>query len=147
MNDWDLRTNNTVNKSVRFSTDREGFLTQECPTCSKQFKVRFGSGAPGPIAFCPYCGHEGKDCWWTTAQANYLNQEMQKFASDVVEKTLRGTGFDFKRARVSNIPAPTESEIGWKSYQFKSGEAIKYQGSPATLQCPATGTVENVYAN
>jgi len=136
-----------MKKAVTFPTDSEGFLTQECPTCVNQFRVKFGTGAPGPIAHCPYCGHQGLDCWWTTPQVNYLNQEIERLASDVMRKALSGPGWKFTQGRISNRPPPTEVELNWKSHQFKSGEIIKYQGSAATLRCPVTGTVENVDAN
>lgn len=56
---------------VNFSTDLDGFLSQECPSCNQQFKVLFGQGSSEPISFCPYCGFEGKDCWWTQEQADH----------------------------------------------------------------------------
>jgi hypothetical protein len=58
--------------SISFSLDSDGFLSQECPTCVKIFKTKPGSGSEKPIGFCPYCGYQGLDCWWTTEQVEYI---------------------------------------------------------------------------
>jgi hypothetical protein len=42
--------------------------------------VRFGEGSEEPISFCPYCGHEGHDCWYTKDQVKYI----QTATADVV---------------------------------------------------------------
>lgn len=57
---------------VNFPTDTDGFLSQECPSCEQRFKVRFGEGSEEPISFCPYCGHNGRDCWYTKEQVAYI---------------------------------------------------------------------------
>jgi hypothetical protein len=57
---------------VSFNTDDDGFLSHECPSCEMRFKVRLGSGSSDPIGHCPYCQHDGEDCWWTPEQADYL---------------------------------------------------------------------------
>jgi hypothetical protein len=56
---------------VNFPTDLDGFLSQECPSCNQPFKVLFGQGSSEPISFCPYCGFEGQDCWWTQEQVDH----------------------------------------------------------------------------
>ncbi len=58
---------------IVFPTDTDGFLTQECPSCRQQFKVVFGEGSKEPVFYCPYCGFEGHDCWWTQSQADYIS--------------------------------------------------------------------------
>jgi len=57
---------------VSFPTDADGFLSQECPSCEQRFKVLLGEGSEEPIAYCPYCGHHGHQCWYTTEQVDYL---------------------------------------------------------------------------
>ena len=57
---------------VSFPTDADGFLSQECPSCEQRFKVLFGEGSEEPIGYCPYCGHHGHQCWYTSEQVNYL---------------------------------------------------------------------------
>jgi hypothetical protein len=57
---------------IILSTDTDGFLSQECPSCNQQFKVVLGEGSEEPISFCPYCGHEGRDCWFTQEQIDHI---------------------------------------------------------------------------
>ncbi len=57
---------------ISLPTDTDGYLSQECPSCEKRFKVLFGEGSEEPISFCPYCGHKGRDCWHTKDQVNYI---------------------------------------------------------------------------
>lgn len=73
---------------ISFPTDRNGFLSQECPSCEKTFKVCFGQGSEEPFSFCPYCGHRGRNCWYTKQQITYvqaiaanrvLGPELEKF--------------------------------------------------------------------
>ena len=65
---------------INFPTDADGYLSQECPSCEQRFKVLFGEGSEEPISFCPYCGHKGRDCWYTKDQVEYINA----VATDVV---------------------------------------------------------------
>lgn len=66
--------------NIRFETDADGFLSQECPGCLRRFKVLFGEGSDGTLSFCPYCQHTGEDNWLTPEQLNYA----QTVATDVV---------------------------------------------------------------
>ena len=64
--------------SVPFSTDEDGYISQECPKCEKRFKVKYGEGSDKPISFCPYCKHEGQNCWWTKEQVDYFGAVVMK---------------------------------------------------------------------
>jgi hypothetical protein len=84
---------------VSLATDNDGFLSQECPTCMRRFKVLLGQGSDQPIRHCPYCGHEGEGCWWTTEQADYLaavaseeliGPELKKMARDFNRTSNQG---------------------------------------------------------
>lgn len=57
---------------VSFPTDSDGFFSQECPSCGQRFKVIFGEGSEEPISYCPYCGFNGKDCWYTPEQVKHI---------------------------------------------------------------------------
>ena len=57
---------------VSFPTDSDGFLSQECPSCGQRFKVVLGEGSEEPISYCPYCGFNGNDCWYTPEQVEHI---------------------------------------------------------------------------
>ena len=80
---------------MTFPTDADGFLSQECPSCEQRFKVVFGEGSEEPIAYCPYCGHNGQDCWHTQSQVDYIQAvaanvalapELKKFERQMMQK-------------------------------------------------------------
>lgn len=78
-------------------TDLDGFVTRECPSCSRQFKLRLRGSAPHMIAkpeslkedaqsegvtgHCPLC-HElvVHGNWRTAAQRHYLRNQRMKAA-------------------------------------------------------------------
>ena len=104
---------------LNFSTDADGFLSQECPSCELQFKVIFGEGSEEPISYCPYCGHNGQNCWFTQPQADYI----QSVAADValgpevkkLERQLQRMSKGFLKASMKSIlpkppPAPIEAD-------------------------------------
>src|SRR5262245_48215247 len=89
--------------SLTLSTDEDGFVSQECPSCERRFKVVFGAGSEKPISFCPYCSHEGTGCWWTSEQAEYISAvaaaeiigpELESMARDI---NSRGSASSFVR--------------------------------------------------
>ena len=57
---------------VSLSTDSDGFLSQECPSCEQRFKVLYGQGSEEPVSHCPYCGYHGHQCWLTKGQRDYV---------------------------------------------------------------------------
>lgn len=65
---------NTPNSAVQVTlpTDSDGFLSRECPSCARQFKVLFGEGSDQPVSHCPHCGRSGRDCWHTAPQVSYF---------------------------------------------------------------------------
>ena len=96
---------------ISLPTDADGFLSQECPSCEQRFKVIFGAGSEEPISYCPYCGHNGQNCWFTQAQVDYMQSvaanvalapELKKF-----ERQLKGMSKGFLKASMkSNLPKP-----------------------------------------
>lgn len=79
---------------VSIPTDTGGFLSQECPSCEQRFKVRFGEGSPEPISFCPYCGHKGRDCWYTKEQVAHLQAVA---ADELLGQELKRLGQEMQR--------------------------------------------------
>jgi len=96
---------------VSFPTDADGFLSQECPSCELRFKVLLGHGSKEPISYCPYCGHNGQQCWYTEAQMNYiqsvavgstLGPELKK-----LERQLKGASKGFLKIGMKvDVPEP-----------------------------------------
>ena len=96
---------------VSFPTDVDGFLSHECPSCEQRFKVQFGKGSEEPISYCPYCGFNGQDCWYTQPQIEYiqvvaanvtLTPELKK-----LERQLKGISNGFLKVDMkSNLPKP-----------------------------------------
>src|SRR5688572_14873062 len=100
-----------MEKTVRLPTDKDGFVTQECPSCERQFKIKFGSGAPGPLAHCPYCAYQGRDCWWTTEQARFLGEQAKDLVNDLIEDSFRGSSVvKFTKSVQSLQQPPPEDE-------------------------------------
>lgn len=138
--------------TVSLDTDADGFLSQECPSCMKQFKVKFGEGSNLPIGFCPYCGHAGKGCWWTQAQADYLSAMagdkfvrpmLDKFARDI-NRNSRSGGLLSMKASVSHGPQPirpNEPNDEMPILTFACcNERMKHDGTVAKLHCIICGT-------
>tara|TARA_R110002072_G_scaffold280331_1_gene442635 strand:+ start:401 stop:823 length:423 start_codon:yes stop_codon:yes gene_type:complete len=132
--------------SFKLNLDDDGFVTQECPSCNKQFKVEYGKGADGPIQFCPYCDHTGEDCWWTTEQAKYIESTVISAMDSEVNSMFKDAFKDSKSIKFtpgssSGRPAAMPQEINndWPIVEFKSTERIKHDGSQERLRCPVTG--------
>ncbi len=104
---------------VSLPTDSDGFLSQECPSCGQQFKVIFGEGSSNPISRCPYCGHRGENCWYTTQQVEHLKAvaastvlgpQMKKLASDLKQASNGWLKFELKGDVPAPPPAPMETD-------------------------------------
>jgi ribosomal protein S27E len=135
---------------LRLSTDDDGFMSQECPACERRFKVVFGEGSGKSIGFCPYCGHEGQDCWWTPEQADYIGDVV---AAEVVgpefEQMARefnsGSSSGFIRMTVEverqSMPRqPDEPNEPMPVLLFSCcNERIKHNGSLDELHCIICG--------
>lgn len=142
--------------NVLLNTDSEGFISRECPTCSKRFKVKYTEEETGKVlSFCPYCGHEGRDCWWTQEQADYITAlvsaklvlpELEKSAQ-AMERATRGGPIQFK-AKVQSVavpPAPIESDEPWPTKYFACcDEPVKHDATTDRVRCSICGKSENL---
>lgn len=137
--------------TVTFNTDSEGFLSQECPSCERRFKAKMGEGSDQPISFCPYCGHSGRDCWWTPEQVEYLSAkvgnevvgpQLDAMARDFNQKTAGG--FVSMSMKVSKPPTPlppSEPDDDWPTVKFDCcNELIKHDGKEQRLHCIICGS-------
>ena len=101
---------------VSFSTDADGFLSQECPSCQQRFKVIFGEGSQEPISHCPYCGYKGQRCWLTQEQSNHV----KAVATNIVigpelkklERKIKGSSKGLLKINMkSNLPKPSQPPV------------------------------------
>ena len=136
--------------SVSLSTDDDGLLSQECPSCERRFKVKYNEGSDQPISFCPYCGHNDTGCWWTPEQAEYLSgraaeeivaPELGKMARNFNRKSRGGLfSMSTKVRRSPAPPPPKELDNDWPHVTFSCcGEVIKHDGQSSDLRCIICG--------
>ena len=102
------------------------------------------------LGFCPYCGHEGRGCWWTQAQADYIGAvagaevvvpELKKLARDL-ERSTRGGLVQFKADVRSDPvpPAPIEADEPWPTKTFTCcDDPVKHDGTQEDIRCPICG--------
>jgi len=141
---------------ISFDTDSDGFLSQECPACHKRFKANFSEGSDQPLSFCPYCAHQGRDCWWTQAQADYI---INAVSNELIDPTMEKMARDFNRKipkdglismKMKYKPgprsvAPKEPNEDWPKLLFECcGETIKHDRSMDTLHCVICGRTKPV---
>lgn len=140
-------------KNLMFSlnTDEDGYISQECPACERRFKIKPGTGSDKPISFCSYCGYEGRDCWWTKEQVDYLGKavlqktiepEFEKMAKEINRSSKKGDfismRMDFKSSPRA-VP-PEELSEDWPKMLFECcGEKIKHDQSQKALFCIICG--------
>lgn len=91
---------------ISFATDSNGFLLQECPSCNQYFKALMGHGSSEPVSFCPYCGYEGRQCWFTPEQLEYIRSVA---TSRIVAPLLKDFGSSLKRSSNSFIKIDVKS--------------------------------------
>lgn len=135
---------------VSLATDNDGFISQECPACERRFKIVPGEGSDKPVSFCPYCLHNGHNCWWTPEQAEYISSvvgaqvvgpELDRMASDF----NRGSGRGFIRMSMKvtkpRVPQrPDEPHDAWPVMTFDCcNERIKHNGAEVRVACVICG--------
>lgn len=134
--------------NISLPLDSDGFLSQECPKCRRRFKVVFGEGSKSPISCCPYCGHRGQGCWWTTQQADYIAQAAARpikdeFARDFKRLNRPGSLLRFSvEAHHGPTPVPPcESDTPMPIMTFACcGERVKFDGPRQSYYCLICGT-------
>ncbi len=135
-----------TNVEISLNTDEQGFLSQECPSCEERFKVRMGEGSDEPISFCPFCGHNGQDCWWTPEQADYMSaiatEEVLGPELDKLDKSLSHLGgnglfsIEASLSRPTPSERPEEPDDDWPTQVFGCcGETIKHARKTDSLFC------------
>lgn len=134
--------------TVSLPTDSDGYLSQQCPECSRRFKVRVEEGSGRTLRFCPYCRHEGEGCWWTEEQVKYMEellteQIVSPMLNDFARKLNRQSTFlkfDVKTRQSDAPKVPTESELPMPTVTFPCcEESIKHDGRDEALYCIICG--------
>jgi transcription elongation factor Elf1 len=136
---------------VSFSTDGDGFISQQCPSCERRFKVRVDESSDQSVNFCPYCGSQSDNGWLTEEQQAYA---MGVVSEQVVDPMLEE--FTHKLQRM-NRPGGLLSVSGHYEKSAKPqkpveaeepmplftppccNEPIKHDGSVAALHCVVCG--------
>lgn len=136
---------------VSFSTDSQGFISQECPSCKGRFKVQVKNGSHHAVSHCPYCGSGSDNGWLTKEQRAYaLGVVSDKVVSPILDDFTRklnrmnrpGSLVSFKGShkRSPTPPKPVESEDSLSLFAFPCcGEPVKYEGSATELFCIVCG--------
>lgn len=78
------------------SSDGDGFVRRQCPTCSQQFKWHHGPAnaeaeqeADASVYFCPLCGEPAEPTeWFTDDQLHLIEGAAQAAAVPVVDQML-----------------------------------------------------------
>jgi hypothetical protein len=142
---------------MRLPSDEDGFLSRECPTCLQRFKAPIVEGSVA-VNFCPYCGHEGSDCWWTPAQLDYakslmtqqvIGPELDSLAQEVDSMRHSFIKISLKRSPPVSPIMPTEHEGPSDTHTFPCcGARVKFEpekvatadGRSGVLTCIQCGT-------
>lgn len=140
---------------LSFPLDSDGFLSQECPSCERRFKVKFSQEPDGKtLSYCPYCGHEGQNCWWTQEQVEYIhasatnsvvNPLLRDFQQSLRRLNNPSGGFTVKTSPIPDKPgaAPIESDIPMATHTFACcGETVKHSSGDGDLHCIVCGQRE-----
>ena len=136
---------------VSIEVDDDGFMSQECPSCTRRFKIKPGEGSDEPVRFCPYCDHTGDGCWWTQEQADYLGAvagaEFLEPELDRLAKSINSSGaggflsMSMTVEKPKRPQAPHEATEGWPTVLFPCcGEEIQHDGDNEDLFCVICGT-------
>lgn len=133
---------------LSFPTDSDGFFSRECPSCDHQFKVIVGEGSDEPLSYCPHCGHNGRDCWHTTAQIDYAKAvAVSSFVVPEIERFRRSISSSprslFKVSVNHDLPKPPppplEVDEPYNLVRFRCcNETVKLHRA-ATNFCPICG--------
>jgi hypothetical protein len=144
----------TVTVTVSFEPDSRGFTSRACPECGKRFKAAFGKGSSHPLAFCPFCHHEGAR-WETPEQIEYggayATREVVQPHFDKLDRSLRDlerAGGRHLRVRVSghmprlDVPAkPVEGEDDMPECTIFTccTEVVRHASENEPAFCPICG--------
>ena len=101
---------------VELQSDPEGFISRQCPTCQRVFKLsvaRLKADDASPVAYCPYCRTPNADDWYTDDQQAFLHAAIQRAAMQWVSGQFgemlgdsQGSGMEVSQGEHELPPEP-----------------------------------------
>jgi hypothetical protein len=137
---------------VSFPSDGDGFISQQCPSCSGRFKVPVDESSEESLNFCPYCGRESTEGWLTDEQEAYaMGQVSEQVVTPMLEeftRSLNGLNRPGGLLRVTGSyersptpPQPLESDEPMPVFVAPCcNRPVKHDGSSEVLFCVACGS-------
>lgn len=98
--------------TITLPTDEHGYVGRICPSCSKYFKVKPGTGLPLDLCKCPYCQYEADTHDFTTPdQSQFIESLSEKIAYERIvsplldnfERSLRSMGQSSRKGSFLNL--------------------------------------------
>jgi hypothetical protein len=142
---------------VSFPTDADGFVSQQCPSCNRRFKIRVDDSG-NAVSHCPYCGSGTENGWLTEEQRAYamgvvaeqtIDPMMEQFSRSLSRMNRPG-GFikvsgSYKKS--PRPPQPGESDEPMPVFTASCcNEPVKHDGSASELFCIVCGKRESLSA-
>jgi hypothetical protein len=145
-------------RTLSLPSDEDGFISRECPTCLGRFKAPVIERSVA-VHYCPYCSHQGDDCWWTPEQLEFIQRASQELIRPELEEIARefeshsGGLISFKADLSPSQPTiePTEVNDASEVHTFTccgttakldASRLTSLDGSPTHPYCPMCGTLE-----
>src|SRR5262249_43250368 len=76
---------------ARLPLDADQFMSRECPSCARRFKVKPHELPLTKLAHCPYCEHDGQD-WSTPGQTAVIKALGLRMVAEQMNETMRTRG-------------------------------------------------------
>jgi hypothetical protein len=136
---------------IRIPCDKDGFLSRECLSCRKRFKIKLRRDGTDALAHCPYCRfrpEEGWQAWLTEEQESYVDAIVKGHATDLLDRLVRDTLNGIEGFQVVAAPArawhappePVESEQPMSVFMSRCcRHPVKHDDSVESLHCIACG--------
>ena len=107
--------------NLSLPTDGDGYISQQCPTCTRRFKVHVDDQGDSPLQFCPYCHATSDNAWWTEEQQEYfmgvamaqtLDPLLDELSDGIAGLNQTGSllSFSMRSERSEPPPVPVESD-------------------------------------
>jgi hypothetical protein len=139
---------------VSLSADSDGFVTQQCPSCTRRFKIRVNDDGTSSPQYCPYCGSGSEKGWLTEEQIAYVlgmgaeqvvDPLLEEFARELEASNDPG-GLITRSARYEkSVPPPMPVESNVPMHIFTSpccGAPVKHDETVSPLHCAACGKID-----